>query len=121
MSRFDYSRLRGTADRLVGRFGYEATLHRTTGGSDTPWGGMPPTRQAFSLTVVEEGTDTRYSRDAGGALIPRTVRVLRVSAAGEAPQVGDEIELADGRHEVARVEPLQPGGIVLLFEVEISI
>lgn len=109
------------AAAATGDGAYVAMLHRTTGGSDTPWGSAVATLLTFPLTVLEDGVSTRYSRDAGGALIPRTARVLTVSATGEAPQTGDEIGLADGRHEVVRVNPVQPGGTVLLFEVELAI
>lgn len=108
------------AAAATGDGAYVAMLHRTTGGSSTPWGTEVPSLLMFPLTVLEDGVSTRYSRDAGGALIPRTARVVTVSATGEAPQVGDEIGLADGRHEVVRVNPVQPGGVALLFECEIS-
>lgn len=80
-----------------------------------------PDPDTYTVTLIEDGTKTRYSRDDAGALIPRTVRMLTVSAVGEAPRMGDTITLADGAHEIAAVSPLRVGGSVLLFEVEIAI
>lgn len=123
MTAFDYSRLRGTADRLIARFGKPATLTRTTAPGDDwqEWDGPEPTSTAtFPLTVVEDKTTVRYSRDPAGALIPRTVRVLMIAADGEAPRMGDVIALSDGPHAITRVAPLQPGAMLLLHEVEIA-
>lgn len=109
---------------------YTATLTRPAAesGSDsdagTPWGdaatGAAQDPDPFTVTILDGGTKTRYSRDDSGALIPRTVRVLTISATGEAPQMGDRITLADGIYELAKVEPFAPGGEALLFDAEIA-
>jgi hypothetical protein len=107
---------------------YTATLTRpgaeTDADAGTPWGaaatGTAPPPDTYTVTVLESGTTTRYSRADDGALIPRTVRVLTVAATGEAPQMGDTITLTDGEHKIAKVEPLAPGGTALLFDVEIA-
>lgn len=118
------------AAEATGQGEYTATLTRPAAesgsdpGAGTPWGdaatGSVQDPDAFTVTVLDDGTKTRYSRDDGGALIPRTVRVLTVSALGEAPQMGDRITLAGGTHEITAVEPLAPGGEALLFEVELA-
>ncbi|MDK3016545.1 hypothetical protein [Pseudodonghicola flavimaris] len=118
------------AAEATGQSEYTATLTRpaaesgSDAGAGTPWSdaatGAAPADDAFTVTVLDGGTKTRYNRTDGGALIPRTVRVLTISAAGEAPQMGDRITLADGTFELAKVEPLAPGGEALLFEVEIA-
>lgn len=123
---FDYFRLRATADRLIGRFGKAATLTRSVAPPDAPqypWDETAPaqtTTQSFPITVVEDKATVRYSRADDGALIPRTVRVLTISAGGEAPRMGDRIILADGAHEIVSASPLQPGATLLLHEAEIS-
>lgn len=110
---------------------YTATLTRpgVESGTDTdagtPWGdaatGTAPTPDPFTVTVLDGGTKTRYRRDDSGALIPRTVRTLTISATGEAPRMGDTITLADGTFTLAKVEPFAPGGEALLFDAEIAI
>ncbi|VDS08876.1 hypothetical protein PARHAE_02061 [Paracoccus haematequi] len=138
---FDYSRLQSTADRLITRFGAPATLYRLpalTGapsdgdGPQNPWEVEPiggdddpttipdPVPMQIPVIAVDKGATTRYSRDDSGALLPRTVRVVLIAAKGVAPQMGDRIELADGMHEIARVNPVKPGDTALLFEVEVA-
>lgn len=117
-------------DALSG-VGFTATLTRQGEESDTdddagtPWGdaatGTDPDPVPYTVTVLDDGTKTRYGRDAAGALIPRTVRVLTISATGEAPQMGDTITLTDGTFTLAKVEPFAPGGENLLFDVEITL
>lgn len=90
----------------------------------TPWGnaatGTPPEPDEFTVTALEDEAKTRYSKSDDGALIPRRVRVLTVSATGEAPKVGDTIVLPDGEHVIDMVEPTAPAGVALMFEVEIK-
>ncbi|QBX34595.1 hypothetical protein E4191_07630 [Paracoccus liaowanqingii] len=123
---FDYTRLRATADRLIGRFGKPATLTRSTapaGAPQYPWDEVTPSQpvtQSFTVTVVEDKATVRYSRADEGALIPRSVRVLTIATDGEAPRMGDRIILADRPHEIVLVSPLQPGATLLLHEAEIS-
>lgn len=139
--KFDYSRPRATADRLIERFGAPATIHRmpdlapdtTDDGPEYPWEvepdggdedpGTHPDAQPTQIpvTAVDTGTHTRYDRDASGALIPRTVRVILIAAARAEPKMGDRIVMIDGPHEISGVERVQPGDTALLFEVEIAI
>lgn len=121
---YDYSRLRGTADRLIARFGQDATLSRTSTGAQPqkPWDGVPAAVPAtYPVRAVSQGVNTRYGRDPAGALIPRTVRVVLIGASGVEPQMGDRIEMADGTYEISRVERVQPGDTALLFSCEIAI
>ncbi|MFN4062346.1 MAG: hypothetical protein ACK4IA_16555 [Paracoccus hibiscisoli] len=118
----DWQAIAAEVSEALADVGYTATLTRSTAtGPRYEWDGpADPVMQTFSLNVVEDAFTTRYSRDDGGALIPRSVRVLMVAAAGEAPRMGDRVILPDGPHEIARVAPLQPGGTALLYEVEIA-
>lgn len=140
MTGFDYSRIRQTADKLIARFGAPATIHRlpdlapgtTDDGPEYPWEVEPeggdddpsthpdPVPMQIPVTAVDTGTHTRYDRDASGALIPRTVRVILIAAARAEPRMGDRIVMIDGPHEISRVERVQPGPLAIMFEVEIS-
>jgi hypothetical protein len=142
--KFDYSRPRATADRLIERFGAAAMIHRLpdlSGGGESnpdegpqyPWEVEPdegdedpgthpdPAPMQLPVTAVDTGTHTRYDRDASGALIPRTVRVILIAAARATPKMGDRIVMIDGMHEISRVERVRPGDTALLFEVELAI
>ncbi|MBA86130.1 MAG: hypothetical protein CML69_15565 [Rhodobacteraceae bacterium] len=118
------------AGEAVGQGEYIATLTRkgTESASDpnagTPWGdaatGNEPEPDTYDVTILDEGSKTRHNRDDKGVLVPRTARVLTIAATGEAPQMGDVITLADGKHEIASVNRVAPGGVALLFEVELK-
>ncbi len=90
----------------------------------TPWGstatGTPAVPQQFTVTALEDGTETRYSKADDGALLPRRVRILTVSATGEAPQIGDTIAMPDGDHVIDMAKRIAPTGEALMFEVEIK-
>lgn len=118
----DWQAIAAEVAEALAEVGYGATLTRNIAtGPRYEWDGpADPVTQTFPVTVVEDTATTRYSRDDGGALIPRSVRVLMVAADGEAPRMGDRITLPDGQHEIARVAPLQPGGRALLYEVEVA-
>lgn len=124
----DWSAIAADVAAGLGEVGLSATLTRTSGGAETPWGTEAATVSTYPVTVLEDSTQTRYGRDPRqsssdpqGALVPRTVRVLMIAADGEAPQMGDTITLADGAHQIALVAPFQPGGVALYFEAEIAI
>ena len=68
-------------------------------------------------------------RDASGTLIGQTVRTLTISATGAAPAKNDRIAVGVAKadvdadtiwHEIAEVRPLQPGGVVLLYEADLK-
>lgn len=118
------------AGEAVGQGEYIATLTRkgAESASDpnagTPWGdaatGSEPDPDTYDVTILDEGSKTRHSRGDNGVLVPRTARILTIAATGEAPQMGDVITLATGKHEIAAVEAVAPGGVALLFEVELK-
>lgn len=75
-----------------------------------------------ALTVLDTGSATRWDRNTDGALVPRNVRTLMVAAgAGTEPLMGDQVELADGKHEVTAVAATAPGGEVLFYELDVAI
>lgn len=94
-----------------------ATFTRRTGGPVTPWDEAAPTVTTFALTVLDSGFQTRFS---GADQTPRRARILTVEATGQAPQIGDGVTVAGGSFTVLGVEPLAPGGQVLLYDVEIE-
>lgn len=94
-----------------------ATFTRRVGGPATPWNAGAPTVTTFALTVVDSGFQTRFS---GADQTPRRARVLTVEATGEAPLIGDGVTVAGASFTVLGIEPLAPGGQVLLYDVEIE-
>lgn len=94
-----------------------ATFSRRTGGPATPWDAGAPTVTTFALTVLDSGWNDRF---AAGDLTRRRAHVLTVEATGQAPQIGDGVTLKGATYTVLAVEPLAPGGEVLLYDVEIN-
>lgn len=78
------------------------------------------TPETFEVTVLDEGIMTRYSRDDGGALIPRTVHAMTVAATGEAPRMGDTITVSGLTKAIVSVAPFGPGGVPLYYDVEVE-
>lgn len=116
---FDYTRIRGTAERLLARFGQTATLVKpgaTTGPEHDP---QPGPATEHQITVVDEN---QMQRDQSGTLIGEAVHALIVSTAGGiVPERQDRVRLANGRDlEIIDVRPTAPGGVVLLWEVRVS-
>lgn len=71
------------------------------------------------LTVIQE---SHMQRDQSGTLIGEAIHGLIVSAHESAiPERADRIRMNDGRVvEIISVAPTAPGGIALLWEVEVS-
>ena len=116
---FDYTRVRGSAERLLARFGQVATLVKPgamTGPEHDP---VPGPATEHPITVVDEN---QMQRDQSGTLIGEAVHALIVSTSGGiAPERQDRVRLANGRDlEIIDVRPTAPGGVVLLFEVRVS-
>lgn len=111
----DYADLRATAEELIADAGQVAAIRRyTTTGPD-----YNPTRtpQDYPITVVELFYETR---EIDGSLVLTTDKKVIASTAGVTitPSNDDELIIAGVAHEVVSVKPLQPGGIVLLWEIQ---
>lgn len=94
-----------------------ATFTRRAGGPVAPWDAPSPAVSTFALTVLDSGWKTRF---AAGELTSRRAHVLTVEATGQPPMIGDKVTLLGASYTVLAVEPLAPGGEVLLYDVEID-
>jgi hypothetical protein len=96
-------------------------------GPETPWDETEEGAPGLSeLTAIE---DTRQLRDASGTLIDKTVRTLTVNATGQVPEESDEIAIGVAQADVdgdtpfetiAAVRTIAPGGIALMFELDLE-
>lgn len=114
---FNYAKSVATAQRLIARFGFTATLRKEgvkSGPANNPTWGPPSEHQ---ITVVD--TSERI-RDQDGRLVGQTMRTLLVSATGEVPSDDDKIIIAGKTHEISEVRPLAPGGVSVLYEVDLK-
>lgn len=115
---FDYTRVRGTAERLLERFGQTATLIKPGEMIGPEWNPTPGPATEHSITVVDENS---LRRDLSGTLIGEGVHSIIVStSAGVAPSQADRIRMGGREYEIVEVKPLAPGGVVLLWECTIQ-
>lgn len=118
MTAFDYSKPLATANRLILRYGQTASLQRpnVSGSAYNPTIGAPT---AHPCTFVElkrevfevEGERVKQTKITG---------MLAVGALTVTPTTSDSLVL-DGSmsYAIADVQPLRPGGTVLLYGLEI--
>lgn len=116
MATFNYPRSRATADRLITNFGQDVVLRQVEEADPEDFapsaGYVDTTVKAVDLNVVDKFSNA--------SLAERTMRKLLVSASsGAQPETGDRIQIAGEWHNVGVVMPLRPGGITILYEVEI--
>ena len=114
----DWAAIAAEVAAAIAEVGFAATITRRTG-PQTPWDNAPEAETAYPVTVVDDGIKTRYSRADDGALIARTARVLTVAVGDVAPAMGDTITVGGSLHVIAAVMPTAPGGVALLYEVEL--
>ncbi|MEQ7866578.1 hypothetical protein ABQ137_08100 [Xanthomonas sp. WHRI 8393] len=109
-----YARLEATARRLIGAYGYLTQLERDgaiTGPPHNPQQG-PPTRHDCKVVELEYSLT---NRDA--TLVLKGDKLGLISTASEvAPTLSDRIVLGNDLFTFIDLQPLSPGGQVLLYE-----
>lgn len=103
----------------IASVGFAATLSRPSiVGPETPWDTTPQgTATDYTVTVIDDGIKDRYIP---GTLTTRRVRVLTIGATGIVPVKADRITVRGVTHEIEAVLPLAPGGVDLMFEIELA-
>lgn len=113
MSAF-YTNLRATATRLIGQYGKTATLTKPGATTGPEWDPTPGTPTDYTVNLVELGYSLT-NRDA--TLIERGDKMLLIEAEVE-PVLEDTITVDGGVLRLIDVQPLNPGGTVLLYEAQ---
>lgn len=113
MSAF-YNRMQATAERLIARFGYSSQLERAGAPTGPPHNPQPGQPTSHVCTVVE----LEYSltnRDA--TLVLKGDKLGLISTAIDIEPVKDDRILLGGvPYNFIDLQPLSPGGQVLLYE-----
>jgi len=109
---FDYTRLKSTADRLVARFGKAAALvsFETSGPDFDP----TVTESTADITLVE----LSYSLTNRNESLVQSGDKLFLIQADAAPALDNKIRLDSVDYAMVDVQPLSPGPLVLLYEVQ---
>ena len=110
---YNYAPLRATADRLIERFGVEATLHRPGGLDETTY---PPVRLPGTSEPCIVVRDTYSAAERGGTLIEEGDVKLLIAATVARPTTADTLEVQGVTYHLQAVEPIQPGPDVLLYQ-----
>lgn len=98
----------------IASVGFTAYLERMCA-TEGPEGGEE-WAQVGSITVID---DQVTRRDAGG-MVTGTKRVLTIKGNGTVPVKGWRVEVRGQTHRIAGVMPLAPGGVDLLFDLELE-
>lgn len=98
----------------IASVGFSATLERQCE-TDGPEGGAEYATVG-TITVID---DRITRRDATG-MVTGSTRVLTIKGNGMVPAKGWRVQVRGTWHRIAQVMPLAPGGVDLLFDLELE-
>lgn len=113
MSAF-YDRLASTATRLIGRYGYATQLERDGAPTGPPYNPQPGPPTLHACKVVELDYSLT-NRDTTLVLQGDKLGLISIDV-DTAPALTDRILLSGVRYHFIDLQPLSPGGQVLLYE-----
>lgn len=116
------------AGEAIGNGPLICTLRKAgAGGPTKPWDTTPADDPGLhELVAVDE---YQQIRDAAGTLTGEQIRKLTVNATGAVPEKADRIAIGVAKADVAAdtlfeeikmVRPVAPGGVALMFELELA-
>lgn len=115
MAQFNYARSKATAERLIRRFGQTVTLTviSTTGPGYNPT--VTETDHSLQAAVLDYKIN-----EIDGTLVQRTDRKVLVSTEGATvtPSTANKITIGGAEHAILSVKPLNPGGTVVMWELQ---
>jgi len=110
----DWAAIAAEVEEAIASVGFAATLERQceTDGSE----GGAEYATVGEIIVID---DQVAKRDAGG-MVTGSRRVLTVKGNGTVPEKGWRVKVRGTWHRIAVVMPLAPGGVDLLFDLELE-
>lgn len=113
---YDYDPMVALAIRMIDRFGRDATLNQMTN-TGTDWA---PTRTKTTQQVRAVDVE-HHVRDQSGTNVGIVARKLYIApATGLKPAKGDTITIGSDTHEIEDVMELAPGGVTVLWELDLK-
>ena len=118
MAAIDYAKTRATAERLIARFGQQAQLRRIT--RSGPDYDPVQTSEDFACMLVELDHTQAHI---GDTLIQRGDRMVYLSTAGLSvgPTLADRLVIGGVEHAIVDIAPLSPGGITVLWQLQVRL
>lgn len=110
--KFDYAPIKAVADSLIDQFGKPATLvsFTTTGPDFDPV--VTETTTAITLVELDYSLTNRNE-----SLVQAGDKLWLIQAAAN-PAMEDKIELDGTRYNMVDIQPVAPGPVSLMFEVQ---
>lgn len=114
-----YSGLQETSSRLIKEYGAEVTLTRTTLGTFDPVSGSTSgeTTTNFKCHAVLTNYDIKHINDTQIQLGDKKV-TLSAKDLGTKPEMTDTISEGGITYSIKNIQPLNPGGIDLIYELQ---
>lgn len=106
-----YTRLEATAKRLIEKYGKDATLTKIT--NSGPAHNPTQTESTSTVKMVETGYSLTNRNE---SLVQAGDKLGLISTAGESPELKDKITIDSVKYNIIDLQPLNPGGVTLLFE-----
>lgn len=114
MSSALYTRLRDTAARLIDSYGKPATVTRNTVTGPAHDQSLTPVE--YTITLVETGYELT-ERDS--TLVQTGDKLGVISVGGETePRKGDKITIDSVVYSFVELQPLNPGGVVVMYSFQ---
>lgn len=110
----EWAAIQAEVAAAIASVGFTASLERQCE-TDGPEGGAEYATVG-QITVID---DTITRRDAGG-MVTGSARVLTIRGNGVVPQKGWRVQVRGVWHRIAAVKPLAPGGVDLLYDIELE-
>lgn len=127
MAGFNYAKSQATAARLIKKFGQTGAIRRTTMTGGDPWNPTPETNDYPCTLVVTEYT----LKERESSLVEQNDRKVLISTEGvsipalpdnpasaDAPTVADRLVIGGNVLSIIHVEPLNPGGTVVMWTAQ---
>lgn len=116
MPTFDYTRSVATADRLIAKFGQAGTLRRSTstGPAYNPTAGVPADHPCTFVV------DAFKNNEVDGSRVLASDKKILLAKDGPAiePSASDKLLIGGVVHTIVNVEPLAPGGVVVMWTLQ---
>lgn len=113
----DWNAIRSEIAGALGEVGFAAQIRRTTfAAGPNAWTPGTPTTADTPVKVISGAFEFGQI---DGTLIRSTDRKITVEAGQIAPTPDDKLLIGGVEHEIIAVMPLDPGGVALLYELQV--